>query len=65
MVGKSTVARLVASRLQYECVSTGDIGIAIAAVTDASTHPESHYMGTQDYRDYYTATGMQKWDLIK
>ena len=60
MVGKSSVARILASRLQYECVSTDDVGAAISAITDAATHPEFHYMGTQDYRDYYASTDMQK-----
>jgi 2-phosphoglycerate kinase len=60
MVGKSTVGRILASRLQYQCVSTDDIGAAITAVTDAATHPQFHYMGTQDYRDYYATTEMPK-----
>jgi len=60
MVGKSTVARLIASRLQYGCISTDDLGAAIAAVTKATTHPEFHYMGEQDYRDYYAANSAEK-----
>ncbi len=60
MVGKSTAACMLASRLQYECVSTDDIGAAITAVTNTSTHPAFHYMGTQDYRDYYANTMPEK-----
>jgi GNAT superfamily N-acetyltransferase len=60
MVGKSTVARVVASRLQYACVSTDDIGSAVAAVTNETTHPQFHYMGTQDHRDYYASSDTRK-----
>ena len=60
MVGKSTVARVLASRLQYECVSTDDIGAAIAAVTNVATHPQFHYMGQQDYRDYYATSDIRR-----
>lgn len=53
MVGKTTVARIIASRLQYSYISTDDIGAGISAVTDSSSHPAFHYMGNLDYREYY------------
>ena len=53
MVGKSTVARNIASRLEYGCISTDDIGLAIKTVTTADTHPRSHSMDGVDYREYY------------
>lgn len=53
MVGKTTVARIIASRLQYGYISTDDIGTGISAVTDSSSHPAFHYMGNLDYREYY------------
>lgn len=60
MVGKTMVARILASRLQYGCVSTDDIGAAITAATDTNSHPEFHYMSAQDHRDYYANTEIQK-----
>jgi len=53
MIGKTTVAREIACRLQYDCISTDDIGAAIASVTDPASHPAFHYMGNQDFREYY------------
>jgi 2-phosphoglycerate kinase len=56
MIGKTTVAREIACTLQYDCISTDDIGAAIAPVTDPSSHPAFHYMGEKDYREYYIAS---------
>lgn len=53
MIGKSSVARLIASELGYGCISTDDIGLAIKSVTTTETHPRSHAMDGIDYRDYY------------
>jgi 2-phosphoglycerate kinase len=53
MVGKSTVARIIGSRLRYGHVSTDDLGEAITAVTDSASHPAFHYMGGRDHREYY------------
>jgi|GEM_PF-482397 len=56
MVGKTTVARIIACRLRRDCISTDDIGNAIASVTDPVSHPAFHYMGDRDYREYYIAS---------
>jgi 2-phosphoglycerate kinase len=53
MVGKSTIARKIAARLEYGCISTDDVGLAIKTVTTAETHPRSHSMDGIDYREYY------------
>ena len=53
MVGKSTLARSLAARLGFGCVSTDDIGLAIGSVTTPTAHPRQHAMGTADYREYY------------
>jgi 2-phosphoglycerate kinase len=53
MVGKTTVARLIAHRLDYDCISTDDVGAAISSLTEQGTHPAFHYMDGQDYREYY------------
>ncbi len=60
MTGKSTAATLLASSLKYASLSTDDIGAAVAAVTDKSTHPAFHYMISRDYRDYYATADIQK-----
>ncbi len=62
MVGKTAVARVIASRLQYGCIATDDIGAAIASVTDAKSHPAFHYMAGRDYREYYITSTIE--DLI-
>lgn len=53
MIGKTTAAYLVASRLQYGCISTDDIGSGISAVTSSISHPAFHYMSKYDYSEYY------------
>lgn len=53
MVGKSTLARKLAARFEYECFSTDDLGQAIGAVTTAQSHPALHEMDGYDYREYY------------
>jgi 2-phosphoglycerate kinase len=63
MIGKTTVAREIACRLQYDCISTDDIGAAIASVTNPASHPAFHYMGNRDFREYYIAS--QPNDLIR
>ena len=39
ILGKTTVARILACRLRYSSVSTDDIGIAIGSVTMTDRHP--------------------------
>jgi 2-phosphoglycerate kinase len=63
MIGKTTVAREIACRLQYDCISTDDIGAAIASVTDPASHPAFHYMGNRDFREYYITSHPN--DLIR
>lgn len=60
MIGKSSVARHLASRLTYGCISTDDIGLAIKSATTAETHPRLHSMDGIDYRDYYIERSAQE-----
>jgi len=60
LVGKSTVARIIAWRLGYACISTDDIGASLAAVTDPKEHPAFHYMNGLDYREYYITTAIDQ-----
>lgn len=60
MVGKTTIANIISSRLQYACISTDDIGAAVASVTNPASHPAFHYMGGHDYREYYIVNNRGK-----
>jgi 2-phosphoglycerate kinase len=60
MIGKTTIAREIACRLQYDCISTDDIGAAIASVTDSASYPAFHYMGKLDHREYYITNNKDK-----
>ena len=53
MVGKTTVARILACRLGYSSISTDDIGIAIGSLTVGDRHPV-------DYREYYVVNSQEK-----
>jgi 2-phosphoglycerate kinase len=53
MIGKTTVARILACRLGYSSISTDDIGAAIGSVTMTDRHPI-------DYREYYIANSKEK-----
>ena len=53
MLGKTTVARILACRLGYSSIATDDIGIAIGSVTMTDRHPT-------DYREYYIANSKEK-----
>jgi 2-phosphoglycerate kinase len=63
MIGKTTIAREIACRLQYDRISTDDIGAAIASVTKPASHPAFHYMGDRDFREYYITSHPN--DLIR
>ncbi len=60
MVGKSTLARKWAARLEYGCLSTDDLGQAIGAVTTAQGHPAFHEMDDIDYREYYATRAVDE-----
>ena len=47
------MARKLAARLEYGCLSTDDLGQAIGAATTAKSHPAFHEMDGIDYREYY------------
>jgi 2-phosphoglycerate kinase len=52
MSGKSSVARVLGSRLSRAVISTDDLGEAVRGITSSDTHPELHPFGDQDYREY-------------
>lgn len=54
MIGKSTVATLVAAYLKYACISTDDIGEALQTVADINPMQGRHYL------DYYADTSKAK-----
>lgn len=56
MIGKSTVARLLASRFELACLSTDDIGEALRAIATPEDFPDLHPMRALDYREYYATT---------
>ncbi len=60
MTGKSTLARKLAARLEYGCLSTDDLGQAIGAVTTAHSHPAFHEMDGIDYREYYVSRSLDE-----
>ncbi|MGH1428840.1 MAG: hypothetical protein ACRBEE_12925 [Arenicella sp.] len=51
--GKTTVSRLIASRLNYACLSTDDLLRAITSVTTPKTHPDLHFMTDWATQEYY------------
>jgi 2-phosphoglycerate kinase len=52
-IGKTTVSRLIASQLNYACLSTDDLLKAITSVTTPKTHPTFHFMGGWTTQEYY------------
>lgn len=56
--GKTTISRLIASQLNYACLSTDDLLKAITSVTTPESHPNLHFMAgwaTQEYYVQHTA----------
>jgi 2-phosphoglycerate kinase len=51
--GKSTLARAIATRLGYGCISTDDIGLSVRTTTTAESHPGLHSMNAGNHRDYF------------
>lgn len=60
MVGKTTIARTIATQLDYSYISTDDICTAIASVTTPESHSAFHYMSAKDYREYYIQSSQDK-----
>ena len=52
-IGKTTVSRLIASRLNYACLSTDDLLKAITSVTTPESHPNLHLMAGWTTQEYY------------
>ncbi len=59
-IGKTTVACILAARLNYGTISTDDISAAITAVTTAQTHTEFHYMQDDGFPEYYVVSDKMK-----
>ena len=53
MLGKTTIARILACRLRYSSISADDIGVAIGSVTMTDRPPI-------DYREYYIVNSKEK-----
>lgn len=51
--GKTTVSRVIASRLKYGCLSTDDLLKAITSVTTPESHPSFHFMAGWTTQEYY------------
>ena len=58
--GKTSVARALAARMRYCCLSTDDAVQAIRAVTTPQSHPDIHPMAGQDYREYYISRSVDE-----
>jgi hypothetical protein len=55
-VGKSAVARCIASRYAYACVSTDDLAKAVGSTYCALGHADIDPMAGMDWRDYFAKT---------
>ena len=60
MIGKTTVARRLAARLDYGLMSTDDVGLSVRAVTTPDTHADLHPMSGIDYREYYVSHSAER-----
>lgn len=53
--GKSTLARRLASTMEYACLATDDLSAAVRTVTSAFSHPALHAINSSDFRKYYVS----------
>ena len=60
MIGKTTIARRLAARLDYGTMSTDDLGQSIRAVTTPDSHPNLHLMSGIDHREYYVSRSTER-----
>lgn len=57
-VGKSAVARCIAARYEYGCISTDDIGKAVSSVYSALSLSQIDPMDGMDWREYFAKTSV-------
>ena len=57
--GKTTLARSLARKIRYDCISTDDIRMALTAVTTRRSHPGLHILSGKDYWEYYRVTPVE------
>ena len=60
MIGKTTIARRLAARLDYGTMSTDDLGQSIRDVTTPDSHPNLHLMSGIDHREYYVSRSAER-----
>lgn len=60
MIGKTTIARRLAARLDYGTMSTDDLGQCIRDVTTPDSHPNLHLMSGIDHREYYVSRSTER-----
>ena len=53
LVGTAEVARKIAARWEYGCLSTDDLIQAVMAVTTSQSHPQFHLLQQKDHRQYF------------
>ncbi|MCK4627671.1 MAG: hypothetical protein KAT56_01640 [Sedimentisphaerales bacterium] len=53
LVGTAEVARKIAARWEYSCLSTDDLIQAVRAVTTSQSHPQFHLLQRKDHRQYF------------
>ncbi|MBN1934981.1 MAG: hypothetical protein JW934_09970 [Anaerolineae bacterium] len=57
-MGKSAVARCIAARYEYGCISTDDIGKAVSSVYSTLSRNKIDPMDGMDWREYFTQTSV-------
>jgi 2-phosphoglycerate kinase len=55
-IGKTTLGRMLANRLDAAFLSTDDLLAAVKAVTTPESHPGLHVMTAVNYIEYFTRT---------